>query len=173
MRELYKLLETNDIVAFRIAHDELTWNKTDAIQSVLNRLNISQEQFDFPSESNELVNSGDVVDKKTMGFKAMALLSIVLCFIQSFILWKSDSGMEGYPLYCYFTGFSLLGFLLMLRPKKVMYQDQFRLRQISYLVYSIVFLFAFPVAGLTFAMVIYLIILVLGFYQLNKSWKLS
>ena len=139
----------------------------------LQTMQVSQEQFDFPSESNELVNSGDVVDKKTMGFKAMALLSIVLCFIQSFILWKSDSGMEGYPLYCYFTGFSLLGFLLMLRPKKVMYQDQFRLRQISYLLYSIAFLFAFPIAGLTFAMVILLVILGIGFYRLNKSWKLS
>ena len=139
----------------------------------LQTLPVSQEQFDFPSECNELVQSEGIVDKKTIEFKAMVSLSIVLCFFQSIILWKSDSGIEGYPLYCYFTGFSLLGFLLMLRPKKVTYQDQFRLRQISYLLYSIVFLFAFPIAGLTFATVIYLVIMVLGFYQLNKSCKIS
>ena len=139
----------------------------------LQTLPVSQEQFDFPSESNEFVNNEDIVDKKTMGFKAMVLLSIALCFIQSLILWKSDSGMEGYLLYCYFSGFSLFGFLLMLRPKKVMYQDQFRLRQISYLLYSIAFLFAFPIAGLTFVMIILLVIMGLGFYRLNKSWKIS
>lgn len=139
----------------------------------LQTIPVSQEQFDFPSKCNELVKSEGIVDKKTIEFKAMASLSIVLCFIQSLILWKSDAEIEGYPLYCYFTGFSSLGFLLMLRPKKVLYQDQFRLRQISYLLYSIVFLFAFPVAGLTFASVIYLVIVVLGFYQLNKSWKIS
>ena len=52
MRELYKLLETNDVIAFRIPFDELTWNKTDAIQSVLNRLNISQEEFDSSIKQN-------------------------------------------------------------------------------------------------------------------------
>jgi hypothetical protein len=139
----------------------------------LQTMQVSQEQFDFPWKSNEFVNSEDVVDKKTMGFKAMVLLSVVLCFIQSLILWQSDSGIEGYPLYCYFTGFSLLGFLLMLRTKKVLYQDQFRLRHISYLLYSIAFLFVFPIAGLTFAMVTCLVILGLGFYRLNKSWKIS
>lgn len=66
MRELYKLLETNDIVAFRIAHDELTWNKTDAIQSVLNRLNISQEQFDSSIKENPRQNcAGIMLLKKT------------------------------------------------------------------------------------------------------------
>ncbi|MEN9973653.1 MAG: hypothetical protein RIS20_2000 [Bacteroidota bacterium] len=139
----------------------------------LQTLPVSQEQFDFPLLSNELIKREEIVDKKTMGFILIVLLSVVLCFIQSFILWRSDSGMEGYPLYCYFTGFSFLGFLLMLRPKKVLYQDQFRLRQISYLLYSIVFLFAFPIAGLTFAMVILLVILGIGFYRLNKSWKIS
>lgn len=137
----------------------------------LQTIPVSQEQFDFPSECNELVKREGIVDKKTIEFKTMLSLFMVLCFIQSLILWKSDAGIEGYPLYCYFTGFSSLGFLLMLRPKKVMYQDQFRLRQISYLLYSIVFLFAFPVAGITFTMVIYLVILVLGFYQLIMSWK--
>jgi hypothetical protein len=139
----------------------------------LQTIPVSQEQFDFPLKSNEFVNSEDVVDKKTMGFKAMVLLSIVLCFIQSLILWKSDSGMDGYPLYCYFTGFSFLGFFLLLRPKKVLYKDQFNLRLISYSLYSIVFLFAFPIVGLTYAMVIYLVIVGLSYYRSNKSWKIS
>jgi hypothetical protein len=130
-------------------------------------------QFDLPSECNELVKSEVIVDKKTIEFKAIVSLSIVLCFIQSLILWQSDSGIDGYPLYCYFTGFSLLGFLLMLRTKKVIYQDQFRLRQISYSLYSIAFLFAFPIVGLTFFMIICLLIMGLVFYRLNKSWKIS
>jgi len=171
-----KNLQINDkhFLVFLSFRKAFTLNYIDLMfRNRLQTMQVSQEQFDFPLKSNEFVNSEDVVDKKTMEFKAMVLLSIVLCFIQSFILWKSDSGMEGYPLYCYFTGFSLLGFLLLLRPKKVLYQDQFRLRQISYLLYSIAFLFAFPIAGLTFAMIILLVIMGLGFYRLNKSWKLS
>jgi hypothetical protein len=139
----------------------------------LQTIPVSQAQFDLPSECNELVKSEVIVDKKTIEFKAIVSLSIVLCFIQSLILWQSDSGIDGYPLYCYFTGFSLLGFLLMLRTKKVMYQDQFRLRQISYSLYSIAFLFAFPIVGLTFFMIICLLIMGLVFYRLNKSWKIS
>jgi hypothetical protein len=137
----------------------------------LQTIPVSQAQFDFPSECNELVKSEEIVDKKTMGFKAMVLISIVLCFLQSLILWQSDSGMDGYPLYCYFTGFSFLGFFLLLRPKKVLYKDQFHLRQISYLLYSIVFLFAFPIASLTLAMVIYLLIVGVGFYRLIKLYN--
>jgi hypothetical protein len=139
----------------------------------LQTMQVSQAQFDLPSECNEIVKIEEIVDKKTIEFKAMLLLSIVLCFLQSLILWQSDSGMDGYPLYCYFTGFSFLGFFLLLRPKKALYKDQFNLRLISYSLYSIVFLFAFPIVGLTFAMVIYLVIVGLSYYRSNKSWKIS
>ena len=45
MRELYSLLETNDIVAFNNGHNENDWNKQDTVQAVLTSLNKSQEEL--------------------------------------------------------------------------------------------------------------------------------
>jgi hypothetical protein len=80
MRELYSLLETNDMIAFQNGYHELNWNKEDTIQDVLDTVNKSKYDLDMSIEQYPEQRSGAVIMmKKTSNIMNMIHLWYELC----------------------------------------------------------------------------------------------
>jgi len=75
MKELYTLLETNDIVAFHNGYYELRWTKQDTVQAVLNALNKSENDYHLSIEKQRnQYCTGFMMIKKTINTMKMVEL---------------------------------------------------------------------------------------------------
>ena len=80
MKELYSLLETNDIISFQNGYKELDWNKKDTIQAVLDTVNKSECDLDMSIEQYpEQRSSAIIMMKKTSNTMNMIHLWYKLC----------------------------------------------------------------------------------------------
>lgn len=138
---------------------------------------VTAEEFAEPFKSGVLINKASLVNKKSKAFIKLVTLSVIISVLQFSVILIGDLNPNLSIIFGLFSIISATSFLWLWKNRKTLFYNQLYVKLISFIVFSIVFLFyTFSlnawISGLLMALILLLILNIIVFNPKDEK-KLS